>query len=460
MTQAYIHTESIETDIIGAAFGHNNRSVMSKSVRAYVHHDRTSENEIRDYGLTADQVLAEIAEGEAQGNKLHHRAKPFKNFLILFEEHHTVDDLDNLVSKITDEHPGIRPMQLALHRDEGHHDDDGNWVPNLHAHLIYTTNEKGTNKQYRLGGKKETQKLNDIAADHLGMERGKGMYEAGGRFDPAKPKSEHQPSLSHWQFRRQKMAEQEQRLELKKQSGYEHSQESEQLAEENETLKDQADDLSNQVRSLLKENSELAAELDEEKTKAKDYQAVKKAKEAEDLAELKRQLYEANKRNAELSRMADQLKEALESNKSLEEKLEEMQRSITAQPFTFTDMITNARLNETAFVTETIIEDLSKNVSRTEAQELADQTVAELENLGLENGKDFHPPRVEEEYSHIAKDHMTKAALNINEKLRHMVGIAVDRIKGRFKTKAETKNDNDSIEGMYKDLGFTKSKKR
>ncbi len=310
MTQAYIHTESIETEIIGAAFGHNDRSVMSKSVRAYVHHDRTNQNEIRDYGLTADMVLAEIAEGEAQGNKLHHRAKPFKNFLILFEEHHTVDDLNNLVSKITDEYPGIRPMQLALHRDEGHYDDDGNWVPNLHAHLIYTTNEKGTNKQFRLGGKKDTQRLNDLAAEHLGMERGKGMYEAGGRFDPAKPKSEHQPSLSHWEFRRKKQAEQEQRLELKKETqlasdtGYDHWRESERLAEENESLQGQANRFSGQIRQLLKDNSELAEELDEVKTKAAQYQAVKKAKEAEDIAELKRQLAEAEQRNTELTKMA------------------------------------------------------------------------------------------------------------------------------------------------------------
>jgi hypothetical protein len=306
MTQAYIHTESIETEIIGAAFGHNNRSVMSKSVRAYVHHDRTDQNEIRDYGLTAEQVLAEIAEGEAQGNKLHHRAKPFKNFLILFEEHHTVDDLDNLVSKITDEHPGIRPMQLALHRDEGHYDDDGNWIPNLHAHLIYTTNGKGTNKQYRLGGKKDTQKLNDMAAEHLGMERGKGMYEAGGRFDPAKPKSEHQPRLNHWEFRRKKMAEQEQRLELKKETqlasdtGYDHWQESERLAKENESLSDRANQLSADIRSLLKDNSTLADELDEEKTKASAYSEAKKAKEAEDIARLEKLLHDAQARNDDL----------------------------------------------------------------------------------------------------------------------------------------------------------------
>ena len=40
------------------------------------------------------------------------------------------------------------------------------------------------------------------------------------------------------------------------------------------------------------------------KTKAAQYQAVKKAKEAEDIAELKRQLAEAEQRNSELTKMA------------------------------------------------------------------------------------------------------------------------------------------------------------
>ena len=76
---------------------------------------------------------------------------------------------------------GVRAIQIHIHKDEGHYtnpEDPSTWRPNLHAHIIWDWMNHETGKSYKLG-KKDMEELQDMAAETLGMERGKCKAETG-----------------------------------------------------------------------------------------------------------------------------------------------------------------------------------------------------------------------------------------------------------------------------------------
>ena len=66
-----------------------------------------------------------------------------------------MDDLKRLAQHFSDEY-GFQCYQIAIHRDEGHIDEDGKEQINHHAHLEFITLDKNTgiNRQRELTPKK------------------------------------------------------------------------------------------------------------------------------------------------------------------------------------------------------------------------------------------------------------------------------------------------------------------
>lgn len=91
----------------------------------------------------------------------------------------TMDDLKRLAQHFSDEY-GFQCYQIAIHRDEGHIDEDGKEQINHHAHLEFITLDKntGTNRQRELTPKK-LRELQSEVSQILQMQRGEDKRKSG-----------------------------------------------------------------------------------------------------------------------------------------------------------------------------------------------------------------------------------------------------------------------------------------
>ena len=69
---------------------------------------------------------------------------------------------------------GITPLQVFIHRDEGHYsnpEDIATWKPNLHAHIVWDWMNHETGKSYKLDEKAMCE-IQTVLAECLEMQRG------------------------------------------------------------------------------------------------------------------------------------------------------------------------------------------------------------------------------------------------------------------------------------------------
>ena len=95
-----------------------------------------------------------------------------RSAIVLIEDRHTLDDVRRLCDAIERKY-GWRTIQIAIHRDEGHFDENGVWHPNLHAHIeFFVLGADGVNLyKSRDFGPLKMKELQTIAANVLGMRR-------------------------------------------------------------------------------------------------------------------------------------------------------------------------------------------------------------------------------------------------------------------------------------------------
>jgi len=138
----------------------------------YIRKDLTSKNEYWQEQKIADRIQKiETYCKEKSGRKLQKNAMPVREAVVVIKENTTMQDLHNL-SKRLEEELKIRVFQIAIHKDEGHSDKDTNeWKPNYHAHLVADWQDLETGKTLKHQSFHYS-KMQDIAAECLGMERG------------------------------------------------------------------------------------------------------------------------------------------------------------------------------------------------------------------------------------------------------------------------------------------------
>jgi predicted RNase H-like nuclease (RuvC/YqgF family) len=161
-----------------------------------------------------------------------------------------MEDLKNLQKHIEKEF-GFKGLQIAIHRDEGHYDDNGKFVTNEHAHLSFFTLDRQNGRQMFRREHINRDKLRDLqtqTANILNMDRGKSKEETG------------RERLSHKDYKQAKQMESAKLKEL-------------------QATKEQLKEANNQMRIFMKENGanrndyaqlEQAKKELEEKLKAKD----------------------------------------------------------------------------------------------------------------------------------------------------------------------------------------------
>lgn len=140
----------------------------------YVRQDLSPKNELweRRGFVSVDDSIAKIKalyeSKEGVGKKWIETAKPIQEGVVVINDKTTMADLQNLAEAI-EARFGIKTLQIAIHRDEGHIKSK-DWKPNLHAHMLFDfTDSRG--RKIKMG-RYELMELQTMTAAALHMERG------------------------------------------------------------------------------------------------------------------------------------------------------------------------------------------------------------------------------------------------------------------------------------------------
>ena len=98
---------------------------------------------------------------------------PIKEGVVVIKEDTAMEQL-RYFCEVCKERWGITPLQIFIHRDEGHYETPGDkttWKPNYHAHIVWDWMNHDTGKSCKLLPQDMSQ-MQTILAEALGMERG------------------------------------------------------------------------------------------------------------------------------------------------------------------------------------------------------------------------------------------------------------------------------------------------
>lgn len=165
MAKTSVHLKACD---IAASEAHNKR----EKTLDYVKSDLSHLNE--SYNYTGNSLQTELANikrevKEKTGRKLQKNAIPLKEGVVVIDGKTTMGDIRKYCEECRKKF-GIRPLQIHIHRDEGHV-NSAEWKPNLHAHIVWIMyDENGRNVRL---SRQDCRDMQTMAADTLGMERGK-----------------------------------------------------------------------------------------------------------------------------------------------------------------------------------------------------------------------------------------------------------------------------------------------
>lgn len=97
------------------------------------------------------------------------KAEPLREGVVVIKEDTTMEQLQELGRRFH-ERFGVTPVQIAIHRDEGHWKGE-EWKPNLHAHIVFDWYDHATGKSIKTS-KLDAAEMQSITAETLEMERG------------------------------------------------------------------------------------------------------------------------------------------------------------------------------------------------------------------------------------------------------------------------------------------------
>lgn len=137
-----------------------------------------------------NQIINEAKETYQNQVKQKFQAKSFEwSAVVNIKPNTTMQDLENLAKHFNDKY-GFQCYQIAIHRDEGHKNTQGEIEINQHAHLEFIMLDKKTGKtnfKMRDFSKQKMREIQTEVAEILQMERGKDKRLTGAkRIEPRK----------------------------------------------------------------------------------------------------------------------------------------------------------------------------------------------------------------------------------------------------------------------------------
>lgn len=137
-----------------------------------------------------NQIINEAIQKYTENTRQKFQAKSFEwSAVVNIKPGTTMQDLENLAKHFNDKY-GFQCYQIAIHRDEGHKNTQGEIEINQHAHMEFITLDRETGKQNFKMRDFSRQKMREIqteVAEILQMERGKDKRLTGAkRIEPRK----------------------------------------------------------------------------------------------------------------------------------------------------------------------------------------------------------------------------------------------------------------------------------
>lgn len=135
-----------------------------------------------------NQIIKDAIEAYTKNTKQKFQAKSYEwSAVVNIKPDTTMNDLENL-SKHFQEKYGFQCYQIAIHRDEGHINEQGEKIINHHAHIEFITLDKRTGKSMFRADLQKPRALRQIqseVAEILKMERGVDKRKSGAkRIEP------------------------------------------------------------------------------------------------------------------------------------------------------------------------------------------------------------------------------------------------------------------------------------
>lgn len=133
---------------------------------------------IKDWDAKADAAYAKTHGGRKSPVK---EANKCWEAVINLNSRHTMADVKKLTKKL-EKITGYRAAQVAIHKDEGHTNDDGDFIRNIHAHVIFYARDVKTGLSLsaeNYARKDLMRQMQDAVAEELQMERGRPAEETG-----------------------------------------------------------------------------------------------------------------------------------------------------------------------------------------------------------------------------------------------------------------------------------------
>lgn len=247
MADASIHFQLAKS----GSFSHMMREQNRKSA-SYLLKNPKLENEYWTRSEDGRDVAQELFDHEY--SKLTGRGKrpKFENCLreavINLNSKHGLEDVKAVCKKLEDKY-GLICTAIAIHRDEGHRENNTD-VYNLHAHAVFMTftqtrDEKKPSEKWRKVTNHDLAAMQDLVADTLGMKRGERNSE--------------RKHLDHSEYREYKRLVDEQIKELK----HDHKKELKELEDRLETEQAERGRIEKELADL---KSRQAVEVKEHKT--------------------------------------------------------------------------------------------------------------------------------------------------------------------------------------------------
>lgn len=146
---------------------HNKREKELDYVRTDLSHNNEWWSTVYSLGELRSEISAMVK--EKTGRKMQAKAEPLREGVVVIQEDTTLEQLQELGRRFQ-ERFGVTPVQIAIHRDEGHWKGE-EWKPNLHAHIVFDWYNHTTGKSIKTS-KLDAVEMQTITAEVLGMERG------------------------------------------------------------------------------------------------------------------------------------------------------------------------------------------------------------------------------------------------------------------------------------------------
>lgn len=185
--------------------------------------------------------------------KLHSKTLTHLSAIVNFNKDHTMDDLQK-VAKYLEDTLDTKVFQIAMHKDEGHIDEDGNAIKNYHAHIEFMGLDSTGASVRRKLDRKYLIELQDKVAELLKMERG---------INYTKEQKPRPKRLDTYEFKEMKKKETAAKLAKQKDLKAEIASLREQLKEQGANRSDYAEleQLSRELKAKIKAKDLTIAEM-------------------------------------------------------------------------------------------------------------------------------------------------------------------------------------------------------